>query len=86
MRQNFTRMFPGAPPDALSLLAQLLQFNPSKRFTVEEALAHPYLSAVRDKSEETVFEGSLIMDIETTPLLSGDEIRENVSIYHTFVV
>ena len=34
---------PVAAPLALSLLDQLLAFNPDNRITVEAALAHPYL-------------------------------------------
>jgi serine/threonine protein kinase len=29
-----------------------LEFDPSKRITVEEALAHPYLSAYHDEDDE----------------------------------
>lgn len=35
--------FPSASDDALDLLHSLLQFNPNKRLTAEEALSHPYL-------------------------------------------
>jgi serine/threonine protein kinase len=77
--QNLSEKYPGAPPEAIDLLTQLLHFNPSKRLTVQEALAHPYLAAVRDPAEEVVHSESLRMDIETTPLVSKDEIRENVS-------
>jgi serine/threonine protein kinase len=33
---------PDASASAISLLRGLLQFSPSKRLTVDEALAHPY--------------------------------------------
>ena len=77
--QKLNEKYPGAPPEAIDLLTQLLHFNPSKRLTVQQALAHPYLAIVRDQAEETVHEGVLRMDIETTPLLCNDEIRDNVS-------
>ena len=37
-------MFPTASDEALDLLRNLLQFNPSKRLSAEQALRHPYVS------------------------------------------
>lgn len=34
-------------PDAVSLLVEMLRFDPNKRMTVEQALSHPYLSEGR---------------------------------------
>ena len=41
-----------ANPLAIDLLNKLLEFDPAKRITVEEALAHPYLSAYHDVDDE----------------------------------
>lgn len=41
-----------ANPLALDLLDKMLQFNPSKRITVEEALAHPYLATLHCPDDE----------------------------------
>lgn len=40
-------LFPEASDKCLDLLHGLLQFHPSKRLTVDEALAHPYFDSVR---------------------------------------
>lgn len=37
---------------ALDLLDKMLTFNPHKRITVEEALAHPYLEQYYDPADE----------------------------------
>ena len=37
---------------ALDLLDKMLTFNPHKRITVEEALAHPYLEQYFDPADE----------------------------------
>lgn len=43
---------PQCPADALDLLKKLLQFNPNKRLTAEQALEHPYLSKFHDPATE----------------------------------
>jgi mitogen-activated protein kinase 1/3 len=48
----FERMFPNADPLALDLLEKMLTFNPNKRITVEEALAHEYLKQYYDPEDE----------------------------------
>lgn len=48
--------FPSTPDScpslALDLLDRMLTFNPNKRITVEEALAHPYLEQYYDPTDE----------------------------------
>lgn len=46
------QLHPAATPLALDLLEKLLQFDPAKRITVEEALEHPYLAGLHDGSDE----------------------------------
>ncbi len=51
-RVSFRAMFPDASAQAIDLLERMLQFNPSKRITVEDALAHPYLAQLHDPALE----------------------------------
>ena len=43
---------------ALDLLDKMLSFNPNKRISVEEALAHPYLEQYYDPADEVSWKTS----------------------------
>ncbi|KAJ1933213.1 mitogen activated protein kinase [Linderina macrospora] len=51
---NFSELFPTASPLAIDLMEKMLTFNPKKRITVEEALAHDYLAQYHDDNDEPV--------------------------------
>jgi mitogen-activated protein kinase 1/3 len=75
-------MFTDSPPDALDLLQKMLVIDPNKRISVDEALAHPYLAAIRSVEDETTAASSFDFDFEneklTKPVLQKliwDEMR-----------
>jgi len=51
-KKKFAEMYPNAKPLAIDLMEKCLTFNPKKRITVEEALAHPYLAPYHDETDE----------------------------------
>ncbi|TFK67848.1 mitogen-activated protein kinase [Pluteus cervinus] len=53
-KRPFAQLFPNANPLAVDFLTKTLTFDPKKRITVEEALAHPYLEAYHDPDDEPV--------------------------------
>lgn len=53
-------LYPGADSRAIDLLKKMLQFNPSKRCTADEALEHEFLACVRQKAMETTSNRPLI--------------------------
>lgn len=55
-RRPYEKMFPQASPAAIDFLYRTLTFSPKKRATVDELLAHPYLSAYHDETDEPVCE------------------------------
>ena len=65
----------------------MLEFNPRKRITVDEALQHKFLESCRNSAIEpsddmyNTIDGDLTMEIEKMPLLVSDDIRTNVSQY-----
>ncbi|KAJ1502443.1 Mitogen-activated protein kinase [Coelomomyces lativittatus] len=48
----WTQLFPKATALALDLVDQMLQLDPAKRISVEDALRHPYLATYHDVDEE----------------------------------
>jgi len=48
------RLLPTADPQAVDLLARMLQFDPACRITVEQALLHPFVADYHDASDEPV--------------------------------
>lgn len=64
----WSRLFPKAGPKALDVLEKMLTFNPNKRITVDEALAHPYLEQYYDPDDEPVAEKPFSFEMELDDL------------------
>ncbi|CAF0837342.1 unnamed protein product [Didymodactylos carnosus] len=63
-RTPWKKLFPDANDSALSMLDYLLTFNPNRRVSVEEALAHPYLAQYFDPTDEPVASHPFTVDME----------------------
>jgi len=64
VRCSFQKLFPNASPAAIDLIDKMLVFDPAKRITVEEALAHPYLESLHDEVDEPCAETPFTFDFE----------------------
>jgi mitogen-activated protein kinase 1/3 len=51
-RRDFASVFAKTSPEGRDLLAKLLEFDPEKRISVEEALAHPYMASLHSTDDE----------------------------------
>ena len=51
-KKDFFSFFVGANPNAIDLLLRLLDMNPDKRPTAEQALSHSYLAKYHDPDDE----------------------------------
>ncbi len=58
------QMYPDTPADALDLMQKLLQFNPQKRLTAEEALQHPYVAHFHNPDDEPVAPGPITISVD----------------------
>jgi len=75
-RVEFTELYPAATPEALDMIKKCLQFNPKKRTTIDDALNHPFLTKVRDKSKELVISGGVVLDFEKEGDMTVERLRE----------
>ncbi len=62
---------------AVDLLTKMLMFNPSKRITIDEALEHPFLSALHSIDDEPVAESVYVLrgDASCCSLSSSQSFR-----------
>ncbi|KAF3961901.1 hypothetical protein CMV_013526 [Castanea mollissima] len=70
-RQPLAAVFSHVHPLAIDLIEKMFTFDPTKRITVEEALAHPYLARLHDIADEPVCPKPFSFDFEQQPL--GEE-------------
>jgi serine/threonine protein kinase len=71
----FSTLYPDATPHAVDLLENLLVFNPSKRISIADALAHPYFKSLHNEHKEPVADAPLDTNFVQGMDLSLDEIR-----------
>ena len=71
-------MFPNASDEALDLLKSLLQFNPHKRLTADQALAHPYVAQFHNPEEEPVCTKKIFIPIDDNQKFSIKEYRNKL--------
>ena len=67
-RVDFRKVYPGAEPAGIDLIDKMLVFDPQRRITVEEALAHPYLASLHDVNDEPSASSTFEFDFESETL------------------
>ena len=71
-------LVPAGNPECLDLLDKMLDLNPSRRITVEDALMHPFLETMHDPEDEPKCEAEFEFNYETKDNLTEASIREMV--------
>ena len=72
-------VFPNVSNEALDLLQQCLFFNPSKRCSAEEGLAHPFVAEFHNPDDEPSFPGGVItIPFDDNTKLSAADYRDRL--------
>ena len=58
-KKSLAEKYPEARPEAISLLEQLLYFDPNRRVTVEQALKSKWLESLHDENDEPSADGPM---------------------------
>lgn len=68
-------LVPTASDAAVDLLGRLLRFDPRKRASAEEALAHPYLADLHEEAAEPTAPMPFNLDFESDASLDWPQLR-----------
>eukprot|EP00471_Norrisiella_sphaerica_P012693 CAMPEP_0184496856 /NCGR_PEP_ID=MMETSP0113_2-20130426/35052_1 /TAXON_ID=91329 /ORGANISM="Norrisiella sphaerica, Strain BC52" /LENGTH=375 /DNA_ID=CAMNT_0026883687 /DNA_START=173 /DNA_END=1300 /DNA_ORIENTATION=+ len=71
-------LYPNVGADAIDLLSRLLQFNPNKRISAEEMLAHPYLKQFHNPKDEPVMAKPIKISFDDNKRFSIEEYRKSL--------
>ena len=55
-KQSWATLFPKSNPVALDLLGKMMAFNPEKRYSIKQCLAHPYFEGLHNELAEPLAE------------------------------
>ena len=75
-KKPFASFFKDTSPETIDFLQKCLEFNPAKRFTIEEALGHPFVAQFREPKNEPVLSEPILTSIDDNKKLSTKEYRD----------
>lgn len=76
--KSIGHMFNNCPPEAIDLLRKLLAYNPAKRPSATEVLAHPFFEKFHNEVEETICSTKVIIPINDAQRLSLKVYRDAI--------
>ena len=76
--KTFQELCPKASPEAIDLMRKLMKFNPSERFSAEDALAHPYVAAFHNPKEEPAAPAPITISLPDDTRYTVAEYRDRL--------
>ncbi len=76
--KSLKELFPTASNEAIDLINQCLQFNPSKRITVLDALKHPYVASFHNESDEPASPEPIRINIDDNTKYTAADYRDRL--------
>ncbi|XP_076462548.1 extracellular signal-regulated kinase 2-like isoform X2 [Babylonia areolata] len=77
-KKSLEDMLSEAPVEGVDLMRRLLQFNPDKRITAEEALRHPFVSRFHNAAEEVSLNFDVVPPLSDDVQLTVDQYRSKL--------
>lgn len=75
-KSNLSKIFHAASAEAISFIEGCLTFNPHKRLSIDECLAHPLFASIRNPSVEKIEQHKLIFEFESDEIRTVKQLRE----------
>ncbi len=79
-KKDLHLLFPKASAKAVDLLERMLTFDPKKRITVSEALAHPFIKSIRQPKSGMNYskmkEAMVTLNFNDNAKMTHDELRK----------
>jgi hypothetical protein len=80
-KKSLEDLVSSANKESIDLLRRLLQFNPNKRMTADDALNHSYVGSFHNKKEEIVKGYDVVPQLDDNVRLTVDEYRNKLYSY-----
>ena len=71
-KQNISDQFPGANPELVTIMKQMLEFNPYFRPSAKQLLKNKIFDSVRIKSNEVQATHSVVINVDKHPSMANN--------------